>query len=131
MLRPRTIRKTIIASNSTGVENFQKIISPTHSPLIAPASHLINADDVAGGWRLALLDATDFVRGQRQRRPTDGSHFAVQVQGVGRRVAGVLRFELGQGSPPDTGVEHRGIRLGGVYHIVRDEGEFGWKNGKD
>lgn len=88
-------------------------------------AHLVHADNVAGRWCLALLDATDFVRGQRQRGPADGSHFAVEVQCVSRRVAGVFRFELGQGCPPDAGVEHRWIRLGGVYHIVRNEGEFG------
>lgn len=99
-------------------------------PVCTRWTYLIHADDVAGRWSLALLDATDFIGGQRQRGPTDGSHFAVQVQGVGRRVAGVFRFKLGQGGPSDAGVEHRRVRLGGVYHIVRNEGEFGWKDEK-
>lgn len=50
---------------------------------------------------------------------------------MGHRVAGGFRLELGQGCPSDPGVEHGRIGLGGVYHIVRNEGEFGCKNGKE
>lgn len=45
---------------------------------------------------------------------------------MGGGVAGVFGLELGQGGAAHPAVEQGRISLGGVYHIVRDEGELGW-----
>lgn len=59
-------------------------------------AHLENTNNIAGGRCLRLLEAPGLVRGQDQRGPANGSHLAVQVQGVGGSVSGKrIAIEIG------------------------------------
>lgn len=45
-------------------------------------AYLKHTDYIACCWRLCLLEATTFIGRQYQWRTANGSHFAVQVQGM-------------------------------------------------